>query len=151
MKLLPLILLAILCQTLGNVMLRSGMQEVAAATAYLDGAQLDLIGQILAVTLATVTNLRFLLGMFLLIADFFFYLTLLSRADLSYVLPVTSFSYGLTALLAYLLLNEQISLSRWFGIILICLGVLLVGRGNSSTVASESETGLGAETVREPV
>ena len=151
MKLLPLILLAILCQTLGNVMLRSGMQQVGEATAYLATAQIDLIGQAVAVTVATVTNIRFLLGMFLLIADFFFYLTLLSRADLSYVLPVTSFSYGLTALLAYLLLNEQISMSRWFGIILICLGVLLVGRGDSSTTASEGEAAMPAAAAREVV
>jgi uncharacterized membrane protein len=80
-----------------------------------------------------VTNLSFLLGLSLQITFFLLFLTLLSRADLSYVLPVTSFSYILTAILAMVVLKEEISMRRWFGIVLICFGVLLVARGESRT------------------
>jgi len=55
-------------------------------------------------------------------------LSLLSRVDLSYVLPVTSVSYVLTALMGELLLHERVSTERWIGIGLIGLGVSLVGR-----------------------
>ncbi len=60
-------------------------------------------------------------------------LTLLSRADLSYVLPVTSVSYVLIALLGHFLLQERVTLVRWAGIAVITLGVMLVGRTPTRT------------------
>lgn len=53
-------------------------------------------------------------------------MALLSWADLSYVLPVTSIGYVLVALLGRLFLNEQITAIRWTGIALIVSGVALV-------------------------
>lgn len=53
-------------------------------------------------------------------------MALLSWADLSYVLPVTSIGYVLVALLGKVLLNEQITARRWTGITLIMAGVALV-------------------------
>jgi len=55
-------------------------------------------------------------------------MALLSWADLSYVLPVTSIAYGLVALVGRFALHEQVSLARWAGIGLIMIGVTLVGR-----------------------
>jgi len=55
-------------------------------------------------------------------------LSLLSRVDLSYVLPVTSISYVLTALMGKFLLHEPVSLERWIGIGLVVVGVSLVAR-----------------------
>jgi uncharacterized membrane protein len=55
-------------------------------------------------------------------------LSLLSRVDLSYVLPVTSISYVLTALMGKFLLHEPVSTERWTGIGLVVLGVSLVAR-----------------------
>ena len=53
-------------------------------------------------------------------------MALLSWADLSYVLPVTSIGYVAVALLGKALLNEQITVRRWTGITLIVAGVALV-------------------------
>jgi drug/metabolite transporter (DMT)-like permease len=53
-------------------------------------------------------------------------MALLSWADLSYVLPVTSVNYVLVALAGTLLLHEHISARRWTGISLIMAGVALV-------------------------
>lgn len=53
-------------------------------------------------------------------------LALLSWADLSWVTPVTASGYALAALLGRVFLGEQISLTRWGGILLITSGVLLV-------------------------
>jgi drug/metabolite transporter (DMT)-like permease len=55
-------------------------------------------------------------------------LSLLSRVDLSYVLPMTSISYVLTALMGKFLLHEPVSSQRWIGIGLVVLGVSLVAR-----------------------
>jgi drug/metabolite transporter (DMT)-like permease len=72
-------------------------------------------------------------GILLLIAFFASYLTALSFADLTYVLPATSVGYILMALLARFFLHEHISPYRWAGIALICLGVGFVTRGPART------------------
>lgn len=51
----------------------------------------------------------------------------LSWADYSYVQPASSVSYAMVALLAHFLLRETISPVRWLGVLIICLGVLVVG------------------------
>jgi drug/metabolite transporter (DMT)-like permease len=67
-------------------------------------------------------------------------MALLSWADLSYVLPVTSVGYVLVALAGKILLHEQISTRRWAGIILIMAGVALVsGTTHPQTVKADDE------------
>jgi drug/metabolite transporter (DMT)-like permease len=61
------------------------------------------------------------------------YLTALSWADLSFVLPATSFGYIAVALLSKFWLHESISPSRWLGIALITAGVGFVTRGPAYT------------------
>jgi uncharacterized membrane protein len=66
------------------------------------------------------------LGVVLLILWLMSRMTLLSWADLSYVLPVTAIGYVLVALAGWAFLDEQIPLKRWAGIALIVAGVALV-------------------------
>jgi drug/metabolite transporter (DMT)-like permease len=70
------------------------------------------------------------LGVILLILWMLARMALLSWADLSYVLPVTSIGYVLVAVTGRLLLQEQISGRRWGGIAFIVAGVMLVGGGS---------------------
>ena len=56
------------------------------------------------------------------------YLTLLSRASVSQVLPLTAIDYVVVAFLAQLLLAEAVTPARWAGILLIGAGVFLVSR-----------------------
>jgi len=72
-------------------------------------------------------------GIALLIAFFASYLTALSWADLTFVLPATALGNVLVALLSRFWLHETISLERWMGIVLITLGVGFVARGPSLT------------------
>ncbi|MGH9523293.1 MAG: EamA family transporter [Terriglobales bacterium] len=73
------------------------------------------------------------LGILLLFGFFACYLTALSFADLTYVLPATSVGYVLMALLAKFFLHEQISPWRWMGIALIAVGVGVVTGGPAKT------------------
>jgi multidrug transporter EmrE-like cation transporter len=52
----------------------------------------------------------------------------LSRVPVSQAYPVLSLGYVLTALLAWPLLGEAVSLHRWLGIAVIIAGVWLVAR-----------------------
>jgi drug/metabolite transporter (DMT)-like permease len=72
-------------------------------------------------------------GILLLLAFFATYMTALSWADLTYVLPATSFGYVLLALVAKFLLHEQVSPMRWLGIALITGGVGFIAGGPSLT------------------
>jgi drug/metabolite transporter (DMT)-like permease len=72
-------------------------------------------------------------GIALLIGFFASYLTALSWADLTYVLPATAFGNVIVALLSKYWLHEPISLQRWAGIVLITVGVGFVAHGPSLT------------------
>lgn len=66
------------------------------------------------------------LGVLLLVLWMVSRMALLSWADLSYVLPVTSIGYVLVAIVGKVLLHEEITGKRWAGIALIMIGVALV-------------------------
>jgi drug/metabolite transporter (DMT)-like permease len=72
-------------------------------------------------------------GIALLIGFFASYLTALSWADLTFVLPATAFGNVIVALLSKFWLHEPISLERWTGIVLITIGVGFVAQGPSLT------------------
>lgn len=72
-------------------------------------------------------------GILLLLAFFACYMTALSWADLTYVLPATSLGYVLVALIAKFFLHEQVSTLRWIGILLISSGVGFVASGPART------------------
>jgi drug/metabolite transporter (DMT)-like permease len=72
-------------------------------------------------------------GIVLLIGFFASYLTALSWADLTFVLPATAFGNVIVALLSRFWLHEPISAARWAGILLITLGVGFVAQGPSRT------------------
>lgn len=72
-------------------------------------------------------------GVVLLIGWLLSQLSLLSWADLTYVLPITAASYVGSAALGALLLHEHVTASRWGGIGLIAAGVIIVGRTRPRT------------------
>ena len=76
-------------------------------------------------------------GILLLLAFFAAYMSALSWADLTYVLPATSLSYVLVAVIARVRFHEQISPMRWLGIAMISAGVGFVAAGPSLTPASQ--------------
>jgi drug/metabolite transporter (DMT)-like permease len=117
--------IVIVSQPLGNLSLTLGMKHRA-----LD-SPLDYLAAIFSPHVA--------LGIVLLIVWLLSRMALLSWADLSYVLPITSVGYIITTVIARFVLNEQISLTRWSGTLLIVAGTALVGMTNARTrVGDES-------------
>jgi drug/metabolite transporter (DMT)-like permease len=72
-------------------------------------------------------------GIVLLIGFFASYLTALSFADLTYVLPATSLGYVIMTVLARWWLHEYVSPWRWLGVLCITAGVGFVTRGPAYT------------------
>jgi len=79
------------------------------------------------------------LGVLLLVLWQLSRMTLLSWADLSWVLPVTSVGYVLVAVIGRVFLNESISATRWAGIVLIMAGVALVSGGTAPSTVQRHE------------
>jgi drug/metabolite transporter (DMT)-like permease len=85
------------------------------------------------------------IGILLLLAFFATYMTALSWADLTYVLPATSLGYVILALVAKFVLHEQVSPMRWMGIALITSGVGFIAGGPELT---KHEDGIGSGELR---
>jgi len=116
--------------SIGNVLLSKGMKEVGEIIDFSPVA-------LLSAFLKAFTNGSIWLGILNLLFFFTSYLLLLSWADLSWVQPASAIGYGVVAVLGYFLLGETVSPTRWFGLLLICGGVLLVGRTDPSTTGNE--------------
>lgn len=106
---------------LGDVLLGKGMKKVPP----LEGWE---PANVLRFFVRAFTTPTVWLGIGSLTLFFVAYLLVLSRADYTYVQPASALSYGLVAVLAFAVLNEKISLVRWGGVLLICLGVFAVGQ-----------------------
>jgi drug/metabolite transporter (DMT)-like permease len=106
----------------GDSMLSHGMKQVGSISVH------HLQGVIFAVL-----NPWVAVGILLLLAFFATYMTALSWADLTYVLPATSLGYVLLALVARFVLHEHVSPLRWLGIALITGGVGFIAGGPSLT------------------
>jgi drug/metabolite transporter (DMT)-like permease len=125
-----LVLLAVMCfGGAGDVLLKRGMK---------DFGPVDLHN--LPHVVAALANPWVLLGIVCLTGFFASYLTALSWADLTYVLPATAMGYVIIAVLSKYFLQEQISQWRWAGILLISCGVGWVTRGPELTERAESKT-----------
>jgi drug/metabolite transporter (DMT)-like permease len=77
---------------------------------------------------SAISNPWLIFGVVLQAGFFFIYLTLLSRADVSLVLPLTAVDYIVVAVLAQYLLGETVTPIRWVGMGLIVAGVGLLSK-----------------------
>ena len=121
LKTLLLVVVAVVLGGAGHVMLSKGMKPGGDLTE----APSSRLGGMVARALS---NQWVLIGIALQAIFFFTYLALLSRAEVSQLLPLTALDYVVVALLAQWLLGEVVTPARWAGIGLIAVGVALVSR-----------------------
>ena len=125
-----LILLAVmLTASVGDTFLSHGMKQVGPVSA----------GH-LGMLLVAMRNPWVVMGILCLLGFFASYLTALSWADLTFVLPATALGNVIVALISRFWLHETISLERWAGIVLITLGVGFVAQGPALTERPAPET-----------
>ncbi len=120
--------------TAGDSLLARGMKDVGTIAVSLHNVSYLLLA---------VANPWVAAGILLLLAFFACYMSALSWADLTYVLPATSLAYVLVAFLGHSRLHEEISPMRWLGIALISAGVGFVAAGPSITTGHDRENSAG--------
>jgi len=108
MRIAWVLVLVVLMDTSGNLLLSHGMKQIGRMNLRV------LIQPAIGLAVACMT------------VSFFSFLTLLSWANLSFVLPATSLGYCVNTLGAVFLLKENVTAERWLGTLLIGLGVALV-------------------------
>ena len=105
---------AILFAAIGQILMKHGLNSVGGVS--LSGLFAN----------GVFTNYYVLGGIFLYFLSLFAWLTALSRLDVSYMYPLVSIGYVLTALFALIFLKENITLFRWIGIFFIVVGSIFM-------------------------
>jgi multidrug transporter EmrE-like cation transporter len=116
-----LLFLLVFLGSVGNTILSKGMKDIGD----LDVSHVASLESGAARVLSSGTVW---LGIAFMLLFMVCHMLVLSRADFSFVMPFSAIAYALVPLLGYLFLGEHVSASRWAGIILIFLGVLLINR-----------------------
>ncbi len=120
-----------LTSALGDTSLAIGMKRVGPVSLSHPGA-----------LLAALRTPWVCAGVLLLLVFLASYLTALSWADLTFVLPATSLAYVGIAFLSKFWLHEEISPARWLGIALITAGVGFATRGPAYTPREDNHPAL---------
>jgi uncharacterized membrane protein len=110
------IVIVVVTNTMGNLLLAIGLGKLPHFS----------IASIFGYLAAFLSNGWILGGIALVTTWMLSQLSMYTWADLTYVLPITTSSYIVTAFLGRFVLHQHISLTRWIGILVITAGVLLV-------------------------
>ena len=104
--------------SLGEILSAKGMQQVGDVSL----RPRALVQAILRM----IRNPYLIGGVACMAVSFFSFISLLSYADLSFVVPLTAVSYTTNTLGARFFLGERISKERWMGTLMVAFGVALV-------------------------
>ena len=104
--------------SLGEILSAQGMQQVGDVSL----RPRALVQAILRM----IRNPYLIGGVACMAVSFFSFISLLSYADLSFVVPLTAVSYITNTLGARFFLGERISKERWMGTLMVAFGVALV-------------------------
>jgi drug/metabolite transporter (DMT)-like permease len=118
--------MVVLTNVVGNICLSHGMQEVGRTVS---ASPSDYLRALL--------NPWVLAGSCTLAIWMISELALLSRADLTFVLPVTASAYVFVAIAGHFILGDRISWERWLGIVVISIGVVLAEETPTLTSTAE--------------
>jgi uncharacterized membrane protein len=124
-KTLIMVLAMVACAVVGDLLLKRGMSKAGAVQFTATGLEHALMTMITSVTIW--------LGICFLLGFMATQMTVMSWADYSYVMPAGAFGYALQTFLAVVVLHEAVSIRRWIGVALICVGVVLVGQTKPRT------------------
>ena len=114
-----LLFVIVVAGTGGELAVTRAMKEVGEVHDFRPAALVRFILQALTVKWMWV-------GVAMMGMAFFALLAALSFENVSFVVPVTALSYAAGAIGAVLFLREKISLQRWLGVAIVCVGVTIV-------------------------
>ena len=120
MNYIPLILLGVLLNAGAQLLLKAGMRRVG----YFEFAWANFV----PIGLQVAANPFVLAGLFAYVVSVAVWLLVLSRVEVGFAYPMLSVGYIVNAVAGYYLFQENLSLTRITGILIIIAGVYLVTR-----------------------
>jgi drug/metabolite transporter (DMT)-like permease len=114
------ILVSVLAGAIGQVLLKKGMSSMGPLTLSLS--------KLFSILWRMATNPYVIVGLFIYVGGTVFWLTALSRVDLSYAYPFASLSYVVMLAASWLLFREDISVVRLLGTVVVGVGVFIISR-----------------------
>lgn len=118
MNYLPLILFGVLLNAGAQLFLKEGMRRI--------GHFEFVWANVLPITLQVAGNVFVLGGLICYVVSVAIWLLVLSRVEVSFAYPLLSVGYIVNAVAGYYLFQENLSVTRITGILIICVGVYFV-------------------------
>jgi drug/metabolite transporter (DMT)-like permease len=114
------ILISVLAGAAGQLLLKRGMSSIGPLTLS--------AGQLIPLLWRLASNPLVVVGLAVYMGGTVFWLTALSRMDLSYAYPFASLSYVVMLAASWRLFGEELSALRLLGSLVIMFGVFLISR-----------------------
>jgi drug/metabolite transporter (DMT)-like permease len=117
MKNLFYIIIAVCISSLGQILLRRGM----------NGAGFELSALDTTTILDLIKNFYVMSGLLVYGLSFILWLYVLSRVQVSYAYPFVSLSYPIVMILSNVFLKEPLGKGLWIGVFFILIGTTIIG------------------------
>ena len=118
MNYLPLILLGVLLNAVAQLFLKEGMRRIG----HFEFVWTNLF----PIAFQVAGNIFIIGGLLCYVVSVAVWLLVLSRVEVSYAYPLLSVGYIVNAVAGYYLFQENLSITRITGILIICVGVYFV-------------------------
>ncbi len=119
MKTALALLILVIADCAGSLFLASGMKQVGAVNSLRFSVLLGLVKR-------AILNLKVWLGILGMTIAFFMFVSLLSWADLSFVIPATALTEPVNMLASRYILGEKVTSARWVSLGFIVSGIILI-------------------------
>lgn len=113
-----MILGSVLLNALAQLLIRKGMLQIGSVG----------VGNIVENIVPMISNLWLWGAMLSYAVSILMWMSVLSKVEVSYAYPFLSVGYIVAAVAGYALFNENLSITRIAGIVVICIGVILISR-----------------------
>jgi uncharacterized membrane protein len=118
-KLLSILIVGLVFESTGVILLKKGMNVIGEMHGYN-------AAEIFRVVKTGAMNPQIMLGIFFEALFFLCLLILMSKSDISFLWPLTALSFVFATFAAMIFLGENVSIVRWFGVILIVIGAAFI-------------------------
>lgn len=118
MKNYLLIIVSVLLNASAQLFIKRGMITIGSVTLSANGVS--------SLALKAITNMPIIMGMLAYAVSILLWMIVLSRVNVSIAYPFLSIGYIFTAILAFFLFNEPFTVQKILGILIICVGVILL-------------------------
>jgi multidrug transporter EmrE-like cation transporter len=116
-----LVLICVVAGAFGQIIWKQGMSTMDKINGFEDLLKIKTIVDIF-------TNKYIIFGLIIYGSVFILWLAALSTLDVSFMYPLLSLAYVVTAIFAVVFLGESIAFSRWAGIVLVVIGCILIAK-----------------------